>query len=106
MKTSSILMSRKNKNIKVEPLNQNDLAKVTDGQFKDSYDNIVKHGDTIIVEHHYSFSHLANKEALVEWNPKTGMYNFVLIDDTRFKSREDFYGVHSFKLIHNQISNS
>lgn len=99
MKIYSILKSDKYKKIKTQQLNQNDLIKVTDGEFLDSYNNIVKHGDTIIIESHYSFTHLENREALVEWNPSRGMYNFVLADDTRFKSREDFYGVHSFKLI-------
>jgi len=85
--------------LKIEPLNESDLSKVTDGQFVDSYGSVVKHGDVIKIEHHYSYSHQENKEAIVEWNPSKGMYNYVLIDDTRFKSREDFYGVHSFKKI-------
>lgn len=91
-------MSR-TKEVKLAPLNEGDLNIVTDGQFVDSYGNVVKHGDRIIIEHNYNYQHHNNREALVEWNPSKGMYNYVFIDDTRFKSREDFYGIHSFKLI-------
>lgn len=90
------------KEIKLAPLTIDDLESVTDGQFKDTYGNVVKHGDKILIEHNYNYQHFNNREALVEWNPQKGMYNYVFIDDTRFKSRNDFYGVYSFKLIHCQ----
>lgn len=100
-------MSR-TKEIKLAPLNEGDLNIITDGQFVDSYGNVVKHGDRIIIEHNYNYQHHNNREALVEWNPSRGMYNYVFIDDTRFKSIEDFYGIHSFKLIvrHENLSES
>lgn len=91
-------MSR-TKVIKLPPLDEYDLNVVEDGQFIDSYGSVVKHGDRIIIEHNYNYQHHNNREALVEWNPQKGMYNYVFVDDTRFKSRNDFYGIHSFKLI-------
>jgi len=80
-------------------LNYNDLENVVDCQFLDSYGIPVKHGSKIIIEANYNYQHFNNREALVEWYPEKGMYRFVFIDDSRFKIRHDFWGIHKFKII-------
>lgn len=80
------------------PLEAKDLKPCVDGKFTDSYGSVVKHGSRIIIEGTYSLRYMEGQEALVEWDGKKGMYNYVLVDDW-MKSRYNFYGIHKFKLI-------
>jgi hypothetical protein len=89
---------KKTKQTIIPPLNNNDLSVVIDCQFLDSYGTPVKHGSKILIERNYNYTHFNNREALVEWYPKKGMYQFIFIDDA-FKSRYDFWGIHSFKVV-------
>lgn len=79
------------------PLEVKDLKPCVDGQFTDSYGNVVKHGSRIIIESTYSFIYMDGKEALVEWDGNKGMYNYVLVDDW-LKSRDNFHGIHKFRV--------
>lgn len=79
-----------------KPLQVSDLRPCTDGKFTDSYGNVVKHGSRIVIESTYSGIY-QGQEALVEWDERKGMYNYVLVDDW-LKSRSNFYGIHKFKI--------
>lgn len=80
------------------PLEVSDLRPCTDGKFTDSYGNEVKHGSRIIIESTYGgYNGNDNGEALVEWDEKKGMYNYVMVNDW-LKSRDNFYGVCKFRV--------
>jgi len=83
-------------------LEVSDLKPCVDGQFTDSYGNVVKHGSRIIIESTYGGYNKNNQEALVEWDEKKGMYNYVLVDDW-LKSRDNFYGICKFRVKQNEI---
>ena len=80
------------------PLEVKDLKPCVDGKFTDSYGSVVKHGSRVLIESTYGGYNGGSGEALVEWDEKHGMYQYVMVNDW-LKSREDFYGVHKFKLI-------
>ena len=83
------------------PLEVKDLKPCVDGQFTDSYGNVVKHGSRIVIESTYGGSgYKNNQEALVEWDGTKGMYNYILVDDW-LKSRDNFYGICKFRLLFN-----
>lgn len=67
-------------------------------KFFDSYGNEVTHGTKIIIEHNYNYRHLNNKEAIVKWDKKHGMYKYNLLDDLKGFG-DNFYGIHKFKVI-------
>ena len=80
-------------------LTVSDLRPCVDGQFTDSYGNVVKHGSRIFIEDTYGgYNGTGGVEALVEWDGKKGMYNYVRSDDW-MKSRKNFYGICKFRLI-------
>ena len=86
------------------PLEVKDLKPCVDGQFTDSYGNVVKHGSRIVIESTYGgYSNMdKNQEALVEWDGSKGMYNYVLVNDW-LKSRSNFYGIHKFRIKNEKI---
>lgn len=85
-----------------KPLEPKDLKPCVDGKFTDSYGNVVKHGSRIIIESTYGgYNGNDGGEALVEWDEKKGMYNYVMVNDW-LKSRDNFYGVCKFRVKENE----
>lgn len=72
----------------------------TDGVFVDSHGNVVKDGSRIVIEHHYKYGYLNNREARVRWNGRMGRYEWVIDSGTGKEWMSDsFVGVHSFRVI-------
>lgn len=71
-------------------------------KFYDSYGDEVTAGDVIIIESHYSFQHLHNRQAEVVWNQTKGMFQYKMLPtqtDKNSHSIDNFYGVHRFKKV-------
>ncbi|HMT01852.1 MAG TPA: hypothetical protein PKD00_11340 [Burkholderiales bacterium] len=96
----------------IEKWNLEELAKITEGYveqkvkeltnsmpiFKDSYGNIVKHGDTVFIEKCYGFSPNEKKEFTLTWDSNYGMYKYGVSDKS---TGHPFFGVVRFKLVNN-----
>lgn len=70
-----------------------------DGKFFDTHGTPVVHGTKIVIESNYNYSHWNNRPGVVEWDSKKGMYRFRFTDGETLDSQNDFYGIHSFKVI-------
>lgn len=73
---------------------------MSDAKFFDSYGTEVKDGTKILIEQNYNFRHFNNREAIVMWDQRVGMYRFKFIGEYL---DHNFYGIAKFRAIGNEI---
>ena len=93
---------KKVENVYGYPPDAKPVLAVSSLSFTDTHGNEVKHGSVIEIESNYNFGWINGKKALVKWNKKVGLFEYVLLDRIKTypeASGDNFHGIHSFKVV-------